>query len=482
MPGLKSLTKKPTLSEQYIVESDSEEKTTRNKTTAKKSASVPSKLSTRPLSLSKSTSLVRPPAAPSQKRKYESPVVSSTGSDASSSETSSDGHNSTPDSQIKKPEKQREDIATARDSESDEDEDELASGEAASEDGLSEEAKDGSRSMPPNLAVPYKAPPGFESAIIAPTSVRYLQKIFSHEYLRGKQIWHITAPANAPISSIKEVPIQKVAEGGSILSYEGGDYGLVTEADVDYDEKVLLVPSAEDNDYRPTRGHIEKTLHLQQIVKLPASSYQDGASASGATNISKSHVKAVRQQPEGLRMRYRPFGDESSSEDIDEAPQFKLPPRISAARPSKGKKPLAVSVEPSPTKAQAKDIEIHETTQPTSVVSEASRLAQESYSKKTSEIERRESDSMQKPSKDPKSKETPEEKAQRKAERKRRKQTKDEDFDHSIEQLEGPSTSREHGGKGTDVKRVVETRQRSPETEKPKPRRKKRKAEAPEDA
>ncbi|KAL8803132.1 MAG: hypothetical protein Q9182_003382 [Xanthomendoza sp. 2 TL-2023] len=479
MPGLKSLTKKSTLSEEYIVESDSEEETTHTKPPAKKPASVPSKLSTRPLSLSNSTSIARIPPAPLQKRKYESPIVSSTGSDASSAETGSDGHNSTPNSQVKKPEKQRKDIEISRDSDSD---DESASDEATSEDGPSEEATDGSRSIPSNPKVPYKAPPGFESAIIAPTSVRYLHKFFSQEYLRGKQIWHITAPANVPLSSIKEVPIQKVAEGGSILSYEGGDYGLVTEDDVDYGGKVLLVPSAEDNDYRPTREHIERTLHLQQIVKLPASSYQDGVPANGATNISKSHIKAVRQQPEGLRMRYRPFGDESSSEDIEESPQFKLPPKTSAARPPQGKKLLALGREPSPTKAQAKDMEIHGTTQPTSVVSKLSKLAQESCSKKISEHEGRESDSARKPSKDSRSKETPEERAQRRAERKRRKQTKGEDFNHSIDQLEEPSTSREHDGKENNVKGVVETRQKSPEIEKPKAKRKKRKAEAPEDA
>ncbi|KAL8686070.1 MAG: hypothetical protein Q9224_005561, partial [Gallowayella concinna] len=366
MPGLKSLATKPTLSEQFIVESDSDENTTHSKPTAKKSASVPNKLPTRPLSLSKSTSTVPPQHAPSKKRKYESPIVSSTGSDASSSETGSDSHNSTPKSQVKKPERSRESIAISEGSDSDEHEDEAASDETASEDEPLEKATDVPRSMPPNPTVPYKAPPGFEAAIIPPTSVRKLQKIFSHEYLRGKQIWHITAPAIVPVNSIKDVPLQKVAEGGSILSYKGGDYGLVTEADADYDGKVLLVPSAEDNDYRPTRAPIERTLHLRQIVKLPTSSRKAGPLANGATKASKTHVKTVRQQPEGLRMRYRPFGDESSSEDIEEARQFKLPPRISTARPSKGEKPLADSRELSPTKAQTKVGEIVGTMQPMS--------------------------------------------------------------------------------------------------------------------
>lgn len=47
-----------------------------------------------------------------------------------------------------------------------------------------------------------------------------------------------------------------------------------------------------------------------------------------ATRTPKSHVKKIRQQPKGLQMRYRPFGDDPSSDETDSAPRFKIPPVI----------------------------------------------------------------------------------------------------------------------------------------------------------
>lgn len=203
-------------------------------------------------------------------------------------------------------------------------------------------------------STPYIPPTGFEPATI--TSSFKTRNLFAKENLRGKQIWHITAPASVHISAIKEVPIQKVATGESILSYKGADYGLVTEADEDCNEKVLLVPSSNDNTYHLASTGIARTLHLQQIVKLPSSD-KSANRGNGSKEPPRTHVKAVRQQPEGLRMRYRPFGDVTSSDDSDPAPRFKVPPILSPTKSSNKAKPVAKISKASSTKESVEPVE-----------------------------------------------------------------------------------------------------------------------------
>lgn len=243
-------------------------------------------------------------------------------------------------------------------------------------------------SAPQEPPPPYYPPPGFQVATVTFSS--RIQDLFSRENLEGKQIWHITSPASVPINLIKEIPIQNVASGGPILSYNDAQYGLEAEADVDHIEKVLLIPSSNDNSYKPASAKIARTLHFQQIVKLPSRLDRPANSVNGVTKSAKTHVKTIRQQPKGLTMRYRPFGDESSSEESDPTPQFRRPPTLPYA--SCAKKPTPVQNGDSISPAKIK----------------AHRQSQDSIE----EIE------------DPAQhhKETAEERAQRRAEKKRRKE------------------------------------------------------------
>ncbi|KAL8899764.1 MAG: hypothetical protein Q9207_006035 [Kuettlingeria erythrocarpa] len=193
-----------------------------------------------------------------------------------------------------------------------------------------------SSSAPHEPPPPYHPPAGFEVATV--TSSSRIQDLFSSENLKGKQIWHIISPASVPISSIKEVPNEMFDSGDPILTYEDATYGLVKEAEVDSIEKVLLIPSSNENSYKTTSAKIARTLHLQQIVKLP-SLKRPTVTVNGVLEVAKTHVKTVREQPEGLTMRYRPFGDESSSEDSDTSPQFRRPPIL--PHTSWAKKPRA---------------------------------------------------------------------------------------------------------------------------------------------
>ncbi|KAL8758532.1 MAG: hypothetical protein Q9184_003899 [Pyrenodesmia sp. 2 TL-2023] len=206
-------------------------------------------------------------------------------------------------------------------------------------------------SAPQESPPPYHPPPGFEVATV--TSSSEIQDLFSRVNLEGKQIWHITCLASVPIDLIKEIPIQKVASGGPILSYKDSEYGLVTEADVDGIERVLLIPSSSENSYKPASAKISKTLHLQQIVKLPSRPDRAAESVNGVTKTTQTHVKTIRQQPEGLTMRYRPFGDESLSEDSDPVTHFRRPPTPPYASSAKNSTPIQNGDSISPAKAKA---------------------------------------------------------------------------------------------------------------------------------
>ena len=191
----------------------------------------------------------------------------------------------------------------------------------------------------------YEPPAGFNSASISLHPASKLSLILAPSNLQGKQIWHITAPASVPISLVKEVSTQDIANGASVLEYHGAKYGLVPESEAEQaSSRALLLPSSQTNNYRPSHTTIIKTLHLQQLVSLPSYALDPAVHPNRSASASESYRKAPRQQPEGLRMRYRPFGIaddsdlESSSETRPKAPEFHIPTLmegVSAARKRK---------------------------------------------------------------------------------------------------------------------------------------------------
>ncbi|KAL8789075.1 MAG: hypothetical protein Q9213_001338 [Squamulea squamosa] len=444
MPGLKA-----TLSEEFIIESESDSDAVHTTISAKK----PDDSGANSARVSTSQRSTQPPKSHndlSRKRKHESPSILSTDSEASYTSVSS--------SQAIQPGRNSGSASGSGSSGSEEEED-----ESASDDNVSSEV--------PSRQAPLVA----LAVVLVPHS-----RTFGKEALQGKQIWYITAPAGVPINSIKEVPIPKVAEGDSIISYKGDDYGLITEAHTNERRRLLLVPSLEGNDYRPAGTHIEKTFHLQQVVKLPASAHREGTLATGITNAPKTHVKTVRQQPEKLRMRYRPFGDLSSDEDT-RGSKLKMPSISSMAHFSRAKKPSADINGPSPTIAPVQTKNSPEKTKLTSHVSEALKLARNSSPNISVERTRLESQSTHQPPSSPKPNETSEEKARRRAERKRRKETKNGEHRQTTDQLGELLVGKQYEEKPLTVNDGGDAFQRSPEPSTSKPKRKKRKSEAIDD-
>ena len=147
--------------------------------------------------------------------------------------------------------------------------------------------------------------------------------------------------------------MQSFQKGEAALSYKGADYGFVTDGESQNALKKLLIPNHRDNSYRPAAMSVSQTLHLQQLVGLPYTGNGSGGignSTQATASPFRAFRKQVRQQPEGLRMRYRPFGDtegrlgrvgsefSTSGGSDDEQAQFRVPIGVNSSARTKKRK------------------------------------------------------------------------------------------------------------------------------------------------
>ena len=145
-------------------------------------------------------------------------------------------------------------------------------------------------------------------------------------------------PASVPLSSVQEVAKHSVYDGSAVLSHRGADYGLIAEAENQGSISALLLPSDEDNLYYRAATGITKTLHLRQLIRLPTISHDVGADdagtqVGGTINVRKPAEKPAPEQPEGLKMRFKPIGvqDSDDSDSVvrpratHKTPEFRRP-------------------------------------------------------------------------------------------------------------------------------------------------------------
>lgn len=103
-------------------------------------------------------------------------------------------------------------------------------------------------------------------------------------------------------------------------------------------KKALLLPSAETNEYRPVGVEIARTLQLQQLH--PKGLNGLSATLNTAPPERRRYEKPPPQQPDGLRMRYHPFGvteyssDESQPGKQTHVPKFRRPLGIETPHPT----------------------------------------------------------------------------------------------------------------------------------------------------
>ena len=188
-------------------------------------------------------------------------------------------------------------------------------------------------------APPYEPPPGFTSASITLTPGSEIGNVLSSSALQGKQLWHVTVPTSVPVSSITEIPTNSISTGAAVLSYNGAEYGLISEPQDRSAQMTALIPSSKSDEYESASIGIANTFHLQQIVRIPKPANGLDKRANGTSTRSG---KQKHQQPPGLKMRYRPFGvsseafEESDSEPIAkeslQATPFRVPKNIDIRR------------------------------------------------------------------------------------------------------------------------------------------------------
>ncbi|KAI8947489.1 DNA-directed RNA polymerase I subunit RPA34.5-domain-containing protein [Xylaria longipes] len=129
---------------------------------------------------------------------------------------------------------------------------------------------------------------------------------FSNANLEGKQVWYFTAPASLPITVLKdmEIDLSKATNGGPLLTHNGDNYGLDLESYATNTQIQLLIPSSGGDKYTSLNHGIDSTVHLRRMAKFGPG----GEVHATATDNYVPAPRPIREQPEGLRVRYTPIG------------------------------------------------------------------------------------------------------------------------------------------------------------------------------
>ena len=174
----------------------------------------------------------------------------------------------------------------------------------------------------------FKPPSGFKSAKKQSSSSN-VSSLLSN--LRGKQVFHITAPSFLPVSKVKEVSLAKAMQGEPVLKHDGVNYGIPMDSisQGETDGQTLLLHDPKSQSYYNTPTSNIPSYHVQEMISLP----EDNGTGSIK---AEDYEKPARKQPKHLKMRFRPVGSGnapaetlgSSSEESDgeeEKPTFKVP-------------------------------------------------------------------------------------------------------------------------------------------------------------
>lgn len=153
----------------------------------------------------------------------------------------------------------------------------------------------------------FQPPHGFKS-VKPPSTTSKTTDLFQSQTNTEKQIWYITAPANVPLSSLKELVLDKLVEGEPVMTYKDVDYSFTMD-DTARPTTSIIIPNESGFKVLPTEVH--KIVHLRQVVKLPTAPQSEaGIPSSSATTLPQFSLqkRVKREQPKGLKMRYRPSG------------------------------------------------------------------------------------------------------------------------------------------------------------------------------
>ena len=179
------------------------------------------------------------------------------------------------------------------------------------------------RSIP---AKTYDPPPGFVRRPAVDTESASQASQFLNGELSGKQVWHITAPAGVSLESIKSFGIYAARKGETVLKSDGKSYRFAEEPTAN---KCLLTPNDREDEYLQGKVVISRTYHLREIINPPAKSRETETKRSKPVYFEfqpgdELPVRTKREQPKGLRMRYKPFGTKEASPEGSDAEHSRI--------------------------------------------------------------------------------------------------------------------------------------------------------------
>ncbi|KAL1642739.1 hypothetical protein SLS58_005243 [Diplodia intermedia] len=199
-------------------------------------------------------------------------------------------------------------------------------------------------------AAAFEPPPGFKAVKSGLNPSSNLAKLLQSTDLSKKQIWYITAPADIDIKQIKQFARGKAALKEPAIEHKGVGYAFLPEEKGTQTGKKLLVPS--EKGFAAVPVEITETLHLQQAVNLPKLSEKVTGSARSTGTVQKfveRPERPARPQPEGLRMRFKPYGhsgdvsgnvsDDESSAPVPKRKHGEADAPASSKKSKKEKKP-----------------------------------------------------------------------------------------------------------------------------------------------
>jgi len=184
---------------------------------------------------------------------------------------------------------------------------------------------------------PFKAPTGYEPVTLS-TSDHASDSATLFDDLTGKQIWHISVPDSVSIESIAKLDIQAALRGEKIHSKDGVDYNMQY---ISSTNETVLLPEGPKSTYKQA-ARIERSFRMQEMTTKPDVQDDDATQMPlvfTATQTGKP--KVVREQPQGLKMRYFPYGAPPATEqleDVEMTDTFQVPEGVLEPSPKKKSK------------------------------------------------------------------------------------------------------------------------------------------------
>lgn len=171
-----------------------------------------------------------------------------------------------------------------------------------------------------------------------------LSALFSQSNLTDKEVWHLVVPASISVQAINRVDLSAMDDGSAVLRHQGADYGFHTEVRETQVRAHLLLPNEETGRFNTTTKVLSKVLCLQRLVELPDLS-RISNEVESLQAVRRLTRKPNLEQPSGLRMRYKPLGDDDDTQESSEdsllpiarqpAPEFRVPPSLKATKVKK---------------------------------------------------------------------------------------------------------------------------------------------------